>query len=137
MKTYRSKVGSEIVIPVGFLLGGIGIAMAYNHIWAGLAMIVLVSVFIAQILLTTYYMISERTILIKCGFLFTATVNIDSIKRISETNNMMSSPAASLDRLEIIYNTYNSILVSPKEKMEFLTHITTINPKIEVKLRDR
>jgi len=61
-------------------------------------------------------------------------IDISSIRKIEATNNIISSPAASFDRLEIFYKTYESIIVSPKNKDEFLSDLTRINPKIEIKL---
>lgn len=135
MKKYKSKIGLELVIPIVVILGGTGASMTYNLIWQGLIVIVLVSVFIVHLFLTTEYTISERLVRIKSGFLYNKTVNIDSIRKITETYNPLSSPALSLDRLEIIYNKYDSILVSPKEKREFIQHITSINPNIVVNLK--
>ncbi|MGB5271042.1 MAG: PH domain-containing protein, partial [Eudoraea sp.] len=51
---------------------------------------------------------------------------------VSETNSIISAPAASFDRLEIIYNQHNSILISPRDKTEFIEHIKRINPQIEI-----
>ena len=50
---------------------------------------------------------------------------------------MISSAAASLDRLEILYDTFGSVLVSPKEKMGFIDQLKEINPSIEVKLKEK
>ncbi|TLP80170.1 PH domain-containing protein [Maribacter sp. ACAM166] len=61
-----------------------------------------------------------------------ALSEIDKIRKISETNNPLSAPAASLDRLEIVYDAYGTILISPKDKSGFIKHITQLNPKIEV-----
>ena len=45
-------------------------------------------------------------------------IDIKSIRKIIETYNPLSSPAASIDRLEIFYNKFDSILISPKDKKE-------------------
>ena len=61
-------------------------------------------------------------------------IDIKSIKRIYVTNNPLSSPALSLDRLAVVYNTYDEILISPKERKAFVEELLKINPNIEVKL---
>ena len=61
-------------------------------------------------------------------------IDIKSIKRIYATNNPLSSPALSLDRIAVVYNTYDEILISPKERKAFVEELLKINPNIEVKL---
>jgi hypothetical protein len=60
-------------------------------------------------------------------------IDIHQIKRIEETNSPLSSPAASFDRIEITYNKFDSVIISPKEKLGFIQDILQINPSIEVK----
>ena len=55
--------------------------------------------------------------------------------KLTETNNLLSSPATSIDRIEILYNKFDIILVSPKDKSEFIKNLTAINSNIEVKLK--
>jgi hypothetical protein len=44
----------------------------------------------------------------------------------------LSAPATSFDRLEILYNSFDTVIISPKDKSGFITHMKTINPSIEV-----
>lgn len=87
--------------------------------------------------LTTNYTIESDHLTIKCGFLINKSINIRTIRKISETNNVISSPATSIDRLEITYGKFGSILISPKLKMEFINEITALNPSVEVKLKKK
>lgn len=59
-------------------------------------------------------------------------VEIKSIKRIYRTRNPLSSPALSLDRIAIVYNKYDEVLISPKNKQEFVEELLKINPDILV-----
>ena len=59
-------------------------------------------------------------------------VEIKSIKRIYKTRNPLSSPALSLDRIAIVYNKYDEVLISPKNKQEFVEELLKINPDILV-----
>lgn len=136
MTTYKSKIGLELVIPITIIIGGTGILMAYEKIWFGLALILVVVAFIAHMLLTTYYKVDNKKLRVKCGFFFDRTINLDTIKEIKETNNPISSPATSLDRLLITYNKYDTVIISPKEKGAFINHLTGINPHIKVTLKD-
>jgi len=56
-------------------------------------------------------------------------VNKD-IRKIEETNNPLSAPALSIDRLEIHFNKFDSLLISPKNKKDFIADLQQINPEI-------
>ena len=84
---------------------------------------------------STEYTITEAGILkVKCGFLYNKRFDINKIKSIANTGNLMSSPAPSLDRIELTYGTFDIIVISPKDKNEFARELTKVNPKIENKL---
>ena len=118
------------------LICGTGILMAYEKIWFGLALILLIVFFIVHMFVTTYYRIDQNTLRVKCGFFVDQLINIDTIREIKETNNPISSPATSLDRIVITYNKYDTVIISPKEKVAFMNHLTQINPNIKVTLKD-
>jgi hypothetical protein len=89
--------------------------------------------FIAHLFITTKYTVHNHTLIVSCSFLYKKVIDIHAIQKVIETNNPLSSAATSLDRLEIKFNKKQSILISPKFKKEFVTHIVAINPTIEVK----
>jgi hypothetical protein len=132
---FRSKIGLEVLIPIAIILTSAGILFTYQKTWPGLIVILLVSAFIAHVFLTTYYEVSKNILRIKCGILIDKTINIDTIKEIKETRNPVASPAVSLDRIRIIYNNYQNILISPKEKGELIDVLKGINPGIKVILK--
>ncbi|MFV8328488.1 PH domain-containing protein [Flavobacterium sp. ZS1P14] len=133
MKTYKSKLGPELVIPIIIVFGGLTIKVVLEKSWIGIAFTFLVVSFISHMFITTKYRIEKENLNIKCGFLFNENIGIKTILKISETNNILSSAATSIDRLEIIYNKFDSVLVSPKDKKGFIDSLTEINPNIEVK----
>lgn len=61
-------------------------------------------------------------------------VEINSIKRIYKTRSPLSSPALSLDRIAIVYNKYDEVLISPKNRQEFVEELLKINPYILVEV---
>lgn len=132
---FPSKIGLELVIPLVIILGGTLILMLIQSAWLGVAIIALVTAFIVHMLLTTYYRVEGTLLIIKCGFLYNTTLDVHTIKSIKETNNALSSPAASLNRLEIAYGKYDTVLVSPKYKAAFIAALKSIKPDIEVKLK--
>lgn len=82
-------------------------------------------------------MITGDVLYIQCGFLYNQQIKISSIRQIKETNNPISSPALSLDRIEIKFDKYNSVLISPKEKEMFIKHLQQINPGIAFITREK
>ncbi len=132
MTKYKSKIGIGLAIFLLIVLGGSTVLMIYQKIWSGFFMNLLVIVFVVHLFLNTYYVIGENILRIKCGFLFNKSIDIKTINKISETNNPISAPAVSFDRLELHYNKLNSVLVSPKNKNGFIGHLKKLNTDIEV-----
>jgi hypothetical protein len=135
MKKYKSKIGFGIALFMAVVFIGTSILMIIEHAWLGLAVNIVVVGFIIHIFLNTYYIINGNDLIIKCGFLINRTIKIDQIKKIEETNNVLSSPAASLDRIAIDYDKFDSVMISPKEKMDFINQLIKINDKIVVVLK--
>ncbi|GAB4028016.1 PH domain-containing protein [Spirosoma gilvum] len=137
MKTYKSKVGLELAIPLAGLLVAIGCLMIVKGLWAGAGIILFVSLSIAHLFLTTHYKLDEYTLKIQSGFFFRKELPYTSIRKIIETRNPISSPALSLDRIEIVYNRFDSVLISPEDKMNFIAELLHRKPDIEVQLKSK
>lgn len=136
-RIYRSKIGLGLVAFVGIVLLIVFAIMIVNQIWVGFLINLITTLFIAYTLLTTQYTINKNKIRIQCGFLYYETLTINNIISITETRNPLSSPAASLDRLELKLKNSYSILISPKEKNEFIDHILQINPAIIINVKNK
>jgi hypothetical protein len=137
-KIYNSKIGLELVIPLVLIIGtALTLTITEKPSWIGIAILLPVIFFVVHMFLTTNYTIESDELIIKCGFLFNKTIDIKTIKKITETNNPLSSPATSLDRLEINYGKFDTIIISPKHKTEFINDIKRLNPNVEVKLKKK
>jgi hypothetical protein len=134
MKTYASKIGREFLIPIAIILGSLLLAMAASRQWLGLGIISATGLFVGHLLLTTRYEIMGDMLKIKSGWIYRLSFPIAGIISIKTTRNFISSPAASMDRIEIRYNQYDSVIVSPKEKESFIKELIRIKPDIDVKL---
>lgn len=82
----------------------------------------------------TTYTIEENKLKIKCGFFKYKPIEINEIKEIDKSSNIISSPAPSFDRIEIKYGKFEEIIISPKDKIEFAEYLTSLNPKINNKI---
>lgn len=134
---FPSKIGFLMLIPIVLLLALLIALITSTAIsWPSFLTLLSASFFFMHLLLTTYYVVKGRNLKIRSGFIYNLDVEITTIRKINESNSLLSSPAASLDRLEIIFNKYDSVLISPKQKAEFIKTILEINPTIEVNYKN-
>lgn len=132
MSTYRSKPGWQFILPLAIILGGFGFIVIYHKVWFGLALILILASLITHMVVTTCYQIGDRVLRIKSGFLLNKTIGIESIRKITETKSPLRPAAVSPDRIEILYNKNDSIIISPKDKNGFIRELKMINPGIGV-----
>ncbi|MFL5809681.1 MAG: PH domain-containing protein [Flavisolibacter sp.] len=132
-KTFKSKFDLVIWIPLAILLASVEFYMITNKVWTVAAVIVLISLFLIYLYLETSYVVTgDSRLRIKTGFLYNKEIYIQNIKRIRSRRNIKASPALSHDRLEIFYNRYESVMISPSGKSDFIRQLKVLNPKIAV-----
>lgn len=90
-----------------------------------------VSLLILWFWFTTFYVITDTKLVIRSAFIH-INISVYDIQSIQKTTNILSSPALSLDRLKIVYDSEKSVLISPKNRGEFLEELLKLNPSIEV-----
>ena len=132
---YYSKVSYTLLIVVFIVFFG---PLIPNYIDEGfnsnmflmtLALIILFG-FVLHMFLNTTYKIEKGKLYIKCGFFNYNPVNIGEMKKVSKSSNIISSPAASFDRIEIRYGKFEELIISPKHKTKFVEDLQKINPEI-------
>ena len=100
-KVYNSKIGLELVIPLVLVFGTVlFLTISEKPDWIRITILLLAILFITHIFLTTNYTIEGDNLTIRSGFLINKSIDIKTIKKISETNNPISSPAISIDKLK-------------------------------------
>ncbi|WP_215226641.1 PH domain-containing protein [Echinicola shivajiensis] len=140
MKTFKSKFGYEMIVlltlPFALITGYLVYKEAPTEAIILLSgIITVIFVFCIYLNCSTSYVITESGILkVKCGFIINKWYDIDKIRSISKTNNLISSPAPSLDRIEIAYGKNGYLVISPKDKMGFSRELIKINPYIKSNL---
>ena len=137
MTVYKSKIGLELIIPLVLLLGTEAFIMIYKQLLGGLFIVLLVAAFISYVFRSIYYVINNGSLEIHGSSLFYAAIDIASIKSVAETNNILGSPAASIDRLKIEYSKYDSVMISPRDKPRFINELVEINPAIKLEMKKR
>lgn len=137
MITYKSAVSAGIILPVIIIFSIVLITAIISHTWGLLAFILLTSAFAFYTIYSVAYQLDGDELTIRCGILFKRTLSVQSIRSIRPTRNPLSAPAASLDRLEISFNKFDTILVSPKDKEGFIGQLRAVNPNIEYQEKRR
>lgn len=85
---------------------------------------------------TTYYKI-EQDILIISMFFYKVKIKISEIRIVEYSNSIIKTnlykPGFHHKGLEILYNKYDDIFISPKNREQFITQLLERNPNIEIK----
>lgn len=134
MKTYKSKVSFVLLIIIFFVLLGSFFRAFQNLQIIPILICVILNILILFLFFYTKYTISQTNLNVNASFLVNKNIDIMTINKIKNSKSIISAPAASFDRLEIFYNTFDSVLISPKFKEQFLSDLININPRIEIKL---
>lgn len=114
------------------MLGTTGYSTAVTMFETGISFLgifmAIVFAFVCWIWFGTYYRIVDGVLIARCGP-FKFEIEIDKISTIKDTYNPLSSPALSLDRIEMtgegVY-----LIISPKLKAEFIDDLREINSSI-------
>jgi len=129
-ETYRSKISLKLIIPVAVLIIGILVLMVVQGIGPGVVIISAVLAFITHMFMATYYIIDGNKLYVRSGFIINIQIDIAAVTKIEPTNTILSAPALSFDRLEIFYNKYDSVVISPGDNAKFIARLKEINPAI-------
>lgn len=127
---FPSKVDRWILwlmaVPLGLSVAAVTSALlAHPPLSAAILMVSLEIVilgFIARTFKSTRYLVGDRELIVRSGP-FRWRIAIDSIESIRPSRSPLSSPALSLDRLEITYSGGRRLLISPQDREGFLAAI--------------
>ena len=130
---YRSGVDLWLIVFVfGVVAGVYGVILFTYFSWSMFITGVLLLTIIAWALFDIKYIILDNSLIVSCfSGLFKSTFDIKEITSVRATRTIQSSPAASLDRLEVKCGR-RSVVLSPRKKQEFLAHLLKINQAIRV-----
>ena len=129
---YKSKVATWLVCAiVGFTVVPIIPILMIDFSWVMMITISLIICFELYFIFSITYIVDGQTLTVKCGFLQKKRFNIAKMKKIQRTNSILSSPAASLDRIAIyFFDQRTPLIISPQKRTEFINHLKRINPNI-------
>ena len=135
MKKFQSSISYWLFIPVLIVLFCYLTTTIIEKDWFSSIIALALNLLVWSIVSKTYYEIVGSELKIVSGFIINKKIQIKNISKIVKTNSLLSSPALSLTgRLEVFYNKYDSVIISPKEREEFISALKSINYEIEIKL---
>ena len=134
---YPSKVGWELLLPI-IIIYGFLIANSFDKAsLLGFTILIGSLILLVVLFYSISYEVTREVLTVISFFFIKKNILIKDITRIVESNNPISSPAASLDRLEVYYGKYSSVIISPKDKMGFIAHLKRLSPSIQVELKKK
>lgn len=129
---YPSKKGIVVYIPMVILAAVVSASIIMGDYWGSIFCAIIVLGVVGPMILNTNYTIrGDGSLKVRCGFFVNTLIDINSIRKIEATKSVLSSPALSLDRLEVFYNKFDSVMISPQDKDNFVAQLQNINPAIE------
>ena len=126
-------IWGSILFMIGVFLFAPDKSEGASEVIVGVSICVITSAFFAWIWFNTYYEIGDEYIKIVSGPI-RSKVKISSITSIKRTRNPLSSPALSIDRLEVKHGKWDFSLISPKNEEKFCEILLEKNPNIIVNL---
>lgn len=138
-QTYYSKVSFPLVGFIFLVFFGpliqVGIKQGVDQSFVLVVLGLMVFYgLILHMLYHTKYVIQGNQLEVFSGFIRFKPIDIHAIKKIEKTSNIISAPAASLDRIEVSYGRFDSLIISPRDKAGFAQALLEINPDITVKI---
>ncbi|SMB98418.1 protein of unknown function DUF1200 [Hymenobacter roseosalivarius DSM 11622] len=129
-RVFKAKISWWIFAPILVLVGSSIVLQGRASLLGGFFSLLALA-FVLHMLFSTTYTVTPEQVVVQCSFL-RWKIPTQSITRIVETHNPLSSPAPSLDRLRISYNKYDELMISPRDKQEFIAALRQLNPCIQV-----
>ena len=135
-KAFKSKV-DFLLLPVLLILVAAEAYMIYTMNIVGIIAVGIFILFFVYLYLDTLYILTnDNKLEIKSGFFFHKEIYIKSIRRVRPVKNRRASPALSSDRLEISYNRYGRVVVSPTNTSKFIKELKDVNPRIRIEEKE-
>jgi len=136
---FRSQVDGWLLGLVGgsLLLALAGVLAAAASVddpavWIGVVAVLAVGALVAWLFASTRYVLAGRELVVRSGP-FRWRIDLATVQSVKPTRNPLSSPALSLDRLDIRYGAGKFLLVSPAERDRFLAALARAEPALERK----
>lgn len=127
---YKPAYGFWLVGPAIAVVAGVGILVMIANLWLGILILLFSGTYIGYVYSNSCYIIDNDALYISCGRLYNKKIDIAEIRKIEELFSLLSQPAFTYNRLDILYKKFETIQISPKEQEKFVNQLTAMNPAI-------
>jgi hypothetical protein len=129
---FPSAVSRGLLLFLAVSLGvPIGLALRDGNGWAA-AILISTTGAVMAMLYSTSYRFAPPHLEIRSGF-SRLRLPLAEISEVRKSTSLLSAPAAGFDRLEIRWGRRQSVLISPRDRVEFLLRLQHENPGIHFK----
>lgn len=136
-KNYPSKVSAGLVVLISCIIGGTMLPALWLNV-PPLPLLLITMLVLLGVLYPMFhinYTICGKELTVNCCFLMHQAYLIEDIRMIKDTQSFLSAPAASLDRIAIFFkNNRTPLVISPRNKADFICVLLNINPHIDCKV---
>lgn len=131
MKTvYKPAYGFWLVAPAIAVVAGVGILAMIANLWLGIFILLVSGAYIAYVYNNCCYVVDNDALYISCGRLYNKKIEVTEIRKVEELFSLLSQPAFTYNRLDILYKKFENIQISPKEQQQFVKQLIELNPAI-------
>ena len=132
-RQFKSKVDTWYVVlmaAVVVLSGSVAIPAVLARRWWMVMVLAAPAALLVWNWLSTSYVVSSEALAVRC-LLLRKSIPLQSIRTLRASRDMRSSPALSLDRIEVLADG-DSVLVSPEDQVGFIRATRIAQPSVAV-----
>lgn len=150
IKIYPPKRNYALRILAIFILVGTVFLLFYDLLYLaqttgqyigaiiGLSIMIPLSLYVLISNSKLSYTVDSQSLFVTEGVFIKRKIPIKAIRKVEQTFNIRNAPTTTtMNRLEIFYNEYNSIQISPEKEKDLIKDLLNVNPQIEVKYRNQ
>lgn len=78
------------------------------------------------------YIICGDKLKVYNSFILLNTYDLNDVVLLKKTHSIISSPASSLDRLQLIFINGKNLIISPVDKKKFIEQVLLVNPRVNL-----
>lgn len=132
-REFKSKVGWWYHLVMIMVSAGCVATFLSTNVWAMVTMLLAAALTFHVFMNTWYRITADNFLVVHCSIFPEKRIAIADIETVEATTMPVSSYALSLDRLIIWTDGKPWMLVSPRNKKEFVNLLKRINPGITIK----
>lgn len=124
--TYKSRLSVGLLLFLALVCFCPLLIVPLEKFFVLTVIVVLIFALILASFMSIKYVIDGQTLRVCYCYFIHLDIDIKTITRMEPNHNILSSPAASLNRLAIYYGKYDMVNISPRNQEEFIRQISSI-----------